>query len=47
MPGHNSKPDFLDMDGDGDKQEPMKEAAKNPEAQKFKDKKMREVMRRK
>ena len=25
MPGHNMKPDFLDMDGDGDKQEPMKE----------------------
>jgi hypothetical protein len=44
MPGHNSKPDFLDMDGDGDKQEPMKDAAKDPAAQSFKDKKMREVM---
>ena len=46
MPGHNMKPDFLDMDGDGDKQEPMKEAAQEPEAQKFKDKKMGEVMQR-
>ena len=35
------------MDGDGDTQEPMKEAAKEPAAQEFKDKKMREVMRRK
>ena len=40
------KPDFLDMDGDGDKQEPMKKAAQEPEAQKFKDKKMSEVMQR-
>jgi hypothetical protein len=40
------KPDFLDIDGDGDKQEPMKEAAQEPEAQKFKDKKMSEVMQR-
>jgi|TARA_B100000902_G_C26806163_1_gene666861 hypothetical protein len=44
MPGTNSKPDFLDMDGDGDKQEPMRDAAKDPAAQKFKDKKMAEVM---
>ena len=41
------KPDFLDMDGDGDKQEPMKEAAQEPAAQDFKDKKMNEVMQRK
>jgi len=40
------KPDFLDMDGDGDKQEPMKESAQEPKAQKFKDKKMSEVMQR-
>ena len=40
------KPDFLDMDGDGNKQEPMKEAAQEPDAQKFKDKKMSEVMQR-
>ena len=26
--GKNAKPDFLDIDGDGDKQEPMKKAAK-------------------
>ena len=38
MPG--SKPDFLDMDKDGDKEEPMKEAAKaKGKAQAFKDKK--------
>lgn len=44
MPGHNSKPDFLDMDKDGDKEEPMRDAAKQPAAQSFKDKKMKEVM---
>ena len=38
----NSKPDFLDMDKDGDKEEPMKEATKakaKGKAQAFKDKK--------
>ena len=40
MPG--SKPDFLDMDKDGDKEEPMKEAAKG-KAQAFKDKRTEEV----
>ncbi len=40
MPG--SKPDFLDMDKDGDKEEPMKDAAKG-KAQSFKDKKTEEV----
>ena len=45
MPGHNAKPDFLDMDKDGDKEEPMKEAAKG-KAQEFKDKKTEEVKRR-
>ena len=46
MPG--SKPDFLDMDKDGDKNEPMKEAAKEEksEAQRFKDKKTEEVKRK-
>ena len=44
MPGSNSKPDFLDMDKDGDKTEPMKDAAKGSKAQSFKDKKMKEVM---
>ena len=43
MPGF--KPDFLDMDKDGDKEEPMKEAAK-AEAQEFKDKKTDEVKRK-
>lgn len=33
------KPDYIDIDNDGDKSEPMKEAA-----QKFKDNKMKEVM---
>mgnify|MGYP003312602132 CR=1 FL=1 len=33
------KPDFLDIDGDGDKQESMKEASQEPDAQDFKDKK--------
>ena len=46
MPGHNMKPDFLDIDGDGDKQEPMKDASQEPDAQDFKDKKMRKVMQR-
>ena len=41
----NAKPDFLDMDKDGDKEEPMKEAAKG-KAQSFKDKKTEEVKRR-
>ena len=45
MPGTNAKPDFLDMDKDGDKTEPMKEAAKS-KAQSFKDKKTEEVKRR-
>jgi len=45
MPGHNAKPDFLDMDKDGDKKEPMKEAAKN-KAQEFKNKKTEEVKSR-
>ena len=40
MPG--SKPDFLDMDKDGDKEEPMKDAAKG-KAQSFKDKKTEEI----
>ena len=39
MPGHNAKPDFLDMDKDGDKNEPMKKAA----AEKFKDGKVERV----
>ena len=43
MPGTNAKPDFLDMDKDGDKDEPMKEAAKG-KAQSFKDEKMKKVM---
>ncbi len=46
MPGHNMNPDFLDIDGDGDKQEPMKDASQEPDAQNFKDKKMRKVMQR-
>ncbi len=45
MPGHNAKPDFLDMDKDGDKEEPMKEAVKN-KAQEFKNKKTEEVKSR-
>jgi hypothetical protein len=32
------KPDFLDLDGDGNKEEPMKKAAKDKEADKSKDK---------
>ena len=28
------KPDFLDLDGDGDKKEPMKEAAKEAKKEK-------------
>ena len=36
---NNSKPDYIDIDKDGDKEEPMKEAA-----QKFKDNKMKKVM---
>lgn len=31
-----SKPDFLDLDGDGDKSEPMKTAAKQKKAAKMK-----------
>ena len=46
MPGQNMKPDFLDIDGDGDKQESMKEASQESDAQDFKDKKMRKVMQR-
>tara|TARA_B100001094_G_scaffold61591_1_gene57347 strand:+ start:198 stop:344 length:147 start_codon:yes stop_codon:yes gene_type:complete len=45
MPGP-MKPDFLDIDGDGDKQESMKEASQEPDAQDFKDEKMRKVMQR-
>ena len=30
MPGHNAKPDFLDMDKDGDKNEPMKKEIMSP-----------------
>ena len=41
----NAKPDFLDMDKDGDKEEPMKDAAKG-KAQEFKNKKTEEVKRR-
>ena len=43
MPG--SKPDFLDMDKDGDKEESMKDAA-SAKAQSFKDKKTDEVKAR-
>ena len=43
MPG--AKPDFLDMDKDGDKQESMKDAA-SAKAQSFKDKKTDEVKAR-
>ena len=42
MPGHNAKPDFLDMDKDGDKNEPMKKAAAE-KAEKFKDGKVERV----
>ena len=31
-----AKPDFLDMDGDGNKKEPMKKAVKDKEAKKDK-----------
>ncbi len=41
----NAKPDFLDMDKDGDKKEPMKDAAKG-KAQNFKNKKTEEIKRR-
>ena len=42
----NAKPDYIDIDKDGDKDEPMKEAAKETksEAQRFKDVKTKEVM---
>ena len=40
MPNTTAKPDFLDTE------EPMKDALKEPEAQAFKDGKMREVMAR-
>ena len=46
MPGHNMKPDFPDIDGDGDKQEPIKEASQESFAQDFKNEKMRKVMQR-
>ena len=39
MPGHNAKPDFLDLNNNGNKNEPMKKAA----AEKFKDKKVARV----
>lgn len=39
----NAKPDYIDIDKDGDKEEPMKEAAKG-KAQEFKNKKTKEVM---
>ena len=46
MPG--SKPDYIDIDGDGNKNEPMKSAAKEEksEAQRFKDIKTDEVKRK-
>ena len=46
MPG--SKPDYIDIDGDGNKNEPMKSAAKEEksEAQRFKDKKTDEVKKK-
>ena len=42
----NAKPDYIDIDKDGDKDEPMKEAAKETktEAQRFKDMKTKKVM---
>ena len=46
MPGHNMKPDFPDIDGDGNTTEPISEAAQEPDAQKFKDEKMDEGMKR-
>lgn len=46
MPNPTAKPDFLDADNDGNTEEPMKDALKEPEAQAFKDGKMREVMAR-
>ena len=42
----NAKPDYIDIDGDGDKTEPMKEAAQKEKAQNFKDKKTNEVKQR-
>lgn len=39
MPGHNAKPDFLDLNENGNTNEPMKKAA----AEKFKDKKVAKV----
>lgn len=45
MSESNSKPDFLDMDDDGDTDEPMRDAAKEEAAQDFKNRKMNEVMR--
>ena len=45
MPGTNAKPDYIDIDKDGDKQESMKEAA-SAKAQSFKDKKTDEVKAR-
>ena len=41
MSDQNAKPDYIDIDGDGNTDEPMKKAAK---AQEFKDNKMNEVM---
>ena len=42
----NAKPDFLDLDGDKNTDEPMKEAAEETktEAQRFKDMKTKKVM---
>ena len=42
----NVKPDYIDIDGDGNKKEPMKDAAKEQEAQNFKDRKTEDVKRR-
>ena len=38
----NAKPDYIDIDKDGDKEEPMKDAAKEGKAQNFAGKKVRE-----
>ena len=42
----NAKPDYIDIDGDGDKSEPMKDAAQKDAAQNFKNKKTEDVKRR-
>jgi|ETNvirenome_6_85_1030632.scaffolds.fasta_scaffold05186_5 hypothetical protein len=40
-----AKPDFLDLDGDGDKKEPMKKAAKDKKKSKSWDKGMRKIVK--